>query len=942
MSEQTAASVPTPTRRRRWAIRILGLFAILLTLLIVTSPRIVAHAGLRDTAINSMLVSPIVTASSDSASSGWFSPLSISAILLVVLIVAAPWIVAHSGLRDTAINTILASPSVTASSGSASFGWFSPLSVHGLRLSSTNNHLDVRVEDMTAERSPWQLLTSAPDLGTIQVEKPHVLLELPLDVQIQRPHRRLEPTFTAVVKDAGLTVRLAEQDEPVLEVDDVNLTVRVEKADEGRVLTLDPVVLFNQRKLSPKLASKLLHLFNPTMSDAPEVNGAFSFALDKLCIPVGVPRDQAVQHVEVEGKLVLKDVSAEVGNPLGQALVQLVADMNGKDAVKVVRLAQDDEIRFQVRDGRMFHEGLRLGFPDIDPQLQLTSRGSVGLDRTLDLFLELPRLDKALRQAKAPARCRITGTIANPKVTVEDGSLVLRQPGRTEPILAADGMNLTMQVEDTARGRVLAVEPVEVFKKAKLSLGVASGLVQFLAPDVQSDRQVSGEISLAFDKLRLPLGVAREQEFKQLEAGGRLTLHQVASEVKSPLWQALLRVLADMNGKQPAEVTRLVADAEIPFEVRDGRMFHEGLRLGFPDIDPALVVTSRGSIGVDETLDLFVELPRLDKALRQQKGPARCHITGTIAKPKVTVEDGSLVLRQPGRTEPILAADGMNLTMQVEDTASGRVLAVEPVEVFKKANLSLGVAAGLVQFLAPDVQSDRQVSGEISLAFDKLRLPLGAARDQEFKQLEAGGKLTLHQVASEVKSPLWQALLRVLADMNGKQPPDVIRLVADAEIHFQVRDGRLYHDGQRLGFPDIDPELVVSSRGSIGIDETLDLHLDVPRLRKKKRDQGPLHCHVTGTLREPKIAFQDAPLVVRCAMAGYGMNVHAWAYRTFLLTCSLRRAARRAFDKSLDFVLAAPSILVGKRALEIKKPARSDTPTRLQCLPLGQWRLDRP
>ena len=111
------------------------------------------------------------------------------AILSVVLIAAAPWIVAHTGLRDTAINAIVASPTVTASSESASLGWFSPLTVHDLRLHSTNNHVDIRVQDIAAERSPYQLWDSAPDLGTIRLEKPHVQLELPLDVTIERNKR---------------------------------------------------------------------------------------------------------------------------------------------------------------------------------------------------------------------------------------------------------------------------------------------------------------------------------------------------------------------------------------------------------------------------------------------------------------------------------------------------------------------------------------------------------------------------------------------------------------------------------------------------------------------------------------------------------------------------------------------------------------------------------
>jgi hypothetical protein len=636
MSAQTAAINPNPKRRRFPSIRILGISAILLAGLIMAAPWIVARTGLRDTVINSILTSPSVTASSESASYDWFSPLCISAILLAGLIVAAPWIVAHTRLRDTAINSILASPSVTASSDSASFGWFSPLSVHGLHLNSANNHVDVRVEDITAERSPWQLWCSAPDLGLIKVEKPHVLLELPLDVQIQGRRARFEPTFTAIVEDAGLTVRLTEQEEPVIDVDHINATFRVERAEEGRVLTVDPIVILDRRKLSPNLASKLLYLFDPMISDSPQINGAVSLFLDKLRIPIGVPRDRAVERMELQGKLVLHEVSTEVNNPMRQMLVQLIADMNGKDASQVVRLVEDAEIRFHVRDGRLYHEGLRIGFPDIDPELRLTSRGSVGLDKTLDLFVELPRLDKVLRKEKGPAKCRITGTIGNPKVTIEDASLVLRWSDRTEPIIAADGIHLRMQVENTASGCVLAVEPVEVFKKTKLSLGVAAGLLKLLAPDVQSDREVAGEISLCFTKLRIPLGVATDQKFKQLEAKGKLTLHQVASEVKSPLWQGLIRLLAAMNGKLLTNVIRLVEDSEIQFQVRDGRLHHDGQRIGFPDIDPELVIRSRGSIGIDETLDLHLEIPRLRKHKRD-KGPFQCHVTGTFREPKCPV-----------------------------------------------------------------------------------------------------------------------------------------------------------------------------------------------------------------------------------------------------------------------------------------------------------------
>jgi hypothetical protein len=812
MSEPTAVKTPTPKRRRFRVLRILAIFAI----------------------------------------------------VLVLLIVAAPWIVAHTGLRDTAINEIVASPSVTASSDSASFSWFSPLSVHGLHLNSTNHHVDLRVDDLVAEKPPYQLWSSAPDLGTIRVDKPHVILELPLDVNIERHKRlQLEPTFTAILNEATLTVRHAGLDEPVIDVDGINMTVRVEKAEGGRVLTLDPVVIFDHRKLSPKLASNLLHLFDPTMGDIPEVNGEFSLSLDMLRIPIGVPRDEAVKHVEMEGKFVLHQVSTEVKNPMRQTLVQLVADINGKKASEVVRLAQDAEVRFQVRDGRLYHEGLRVGFPGIDPQLQLTSHGSVGLDRTVDLFVDLPRLDPAQRKEKGPAKCHITGTIANPKISVEDGSFVLRQHDRKEPMIAADGINLKMEVEDTARGKVLVVEPFEVFKKRKLDVGVPAGLLKFLAPDFQSDREVTGEVSLSLSKVRLPLGIGEKEALKQLEAEGKFTLHHVGSQVNSPMWQTLIKMVADMNGKQPGKVIRVEADAEILFRIRDGRLHHEGLRIGFPDIDSHLVVSTRGSIGLDETLDLFVDLPRLDAAVQKALGPAKCHITGTIANPRIAVENGSLVLREHNRKEPVLAVHGVNLNMHVENAARGRVLVVEPVEVFKKTKLNLGVADSLMKYISPDVHSDRQVTGEISLSLSKIRVPLGVSVEEEAKQLEAEGKLTLHQVSSEIKSAMWQGLIKMLADLRGQQPPNVIHLIEESEIRFQVKDGRLHHDGQRVGFPEIDPKLVVSTRGSVGLDETLDLVVELPRLRKDQLDKGPLQCQITGTIKEPKIAIKNAPLAIK-------------------------------------------------------------------------------
>jgi hypothetical protein len=410
---------------------------------------------------------------------------------------------------------------------------------------------------------------------------------------------------------------------------------------------------------------------------------------------------------------------------------------------------------------------------------------------------------------------------------------------------------------------VLVVEPVEVLKREKLSLGLAGGLARLIDPDLQgSDRDVTGEMSLAFTTLRIPLGGAGDQLARRLEAEGTLTLHQVATEAKnrSPMRQALVQLLCDMNGQQPAGVIRLVQDSAIRFQVRDGRLHHEGLRIGFPEIDPDLVVSSRGSIGLDETLDLRLELPRLRKDKQKDSGPVPCHVTGTLSDPKMAIQGGSLVVNLAGGGKPTLTVGNVNLTFSVEETKDGRMLALAPVTLFDKQKLTPDVCDELICLVVPTMGDFTGVHGEFSLSLETFRVPVGVSEGDFARRIELAGKLHLHQISASVKAPVIEVMVKVLADMYGKRPSEVVRIVKDAAVRFQVREGRLHHEGLRIGFPDIAPELVASSRGSVGLDHSLDVVLDVPRIAApgKGAPAGatstvPVRLRVTGTIEKPVV-----------------------------------------------------------------------------------------
>jgi hypothetical protein len=472
--------------------------------------------------------------------------------------------------------------------------------------------------------------------------------------------------------------------------------------------------------------------------------------------------------------------------------------------------------------------------------------------------MELPRLDRIKRKEKGPVKCRVTGTVRNPKLAIQDASFVLRAPQRKEPLIDVGGINLNVQVNNVNSVHVLTVEPVEIFKKQKLTSGLTSGLLHLIAPDLAGNRNVTGEMSLSLSRIHIPLGAARDELFKRTEVEGKFGLHQVGVEAKSPLTQALIHLLAGLYGKHPSDVVRVIKDAEISFHVRDGRLFHEGLRIGLPEIDPGLVVTSRGSIGLDETLDLQMELPRLDRIKRKEKGPVKCRVTGTVRNPKLAIRDPSLVVNLPGSDKLPLDVGNINLIFAVEHAKAGRFLTLEPVTI-NKQQLTSEMGDELLRLILPPLDGLTDVQGQISMSLDEFRVPLGVPRVQFNRGVELAGKLRLHRMSASLKkSPLFQATVKVLAGMYGKRPTDVVRVARDAEVGFKIRKGRLHYEGLRVGFPDISPDLLVRSRGSIGLDRSLDLVLEVPRIvlnaranSADRRTMAPFRFRVTGTIARP-------------------------------------------------------------------------------------------
>jgi hypothetical protein len=193
--------------------------------------------------------------------------------------------------------------------------------------------------------------------------------------------------------------------------------------------------------------------------------------------------------------------------------------------------------------------------------------------------------------------------------------------------------------------RALIVEPGPIVDDLQFTPEMCHTWLRFVSPLLADATSIDGRFSLAAESGRFPLHDLSAGEFR-----GTLAAHS-AQVGPGPLAQQAIaigrQVESLLKGELPLPFdTRrgrdrhwLVMNAqEIPFEFKDGRVHHERVEYRVGDV----VVTTSGSVGIDESLDLTVEVPLQDKwlgsrgALASLKGEVlRIPVTGTFQRPTI-------------------------------------------------------------------------------------------------------------------------------------------------------------------------------------------------------------------------------------------------------------------------------------------------------------------
>src|SRR5262249_4673142 len=178
--------------------------------------------------------------------------------------------------------------------------------------------------------------------------------------------------------------------------------------------------LLHETELTPEMSDDLVKFVIPILSQATRTSGRISLILDDFTWPLGKG-----DATELKGRLTLHSVECGPGE-LTKSIAELLSP---EIAAATVEIAKDDVVTFSMHGGRVYHENLAFSLAGI----QATSHGSVGLDETLDWFVdfEFPALE-ALDVSQHPIlkvlgdqhpTLHFTGTLGNARWKLEGASL---------------------------------------------------------------------------------------------------------------------------------------------------------------------------------------------------------------------------------------------------------------------------------------------------------------------------------------------------------------------------------------------------------------------------------------------------------------------------------------------------------------------------------------
>lgn len=212
---------------------------------------------------------------------------------------------------------------------------------------------------------------------------------------------------------------------------------------------------------------------------------------------------------------------------------------------------------------------------------------------------------------------------------------------RIEPLevrLPAGNLTLNPILDLSARPYLVRFAPGPVIEQAAITPELCRSWLKYVNPLMADVTEAEGIFSLELADSAFPIAMPALGE-----ANGVLTLHQ-AQVGPGPLSRELIelgkQIEAVLKSRPPGTVRNWLTmpKQDVRFAVQGGRVFHDRVTFQTRDV----TITTQGSVGVDQSIQLLAEIPIKDewvakeKLLSGLKGQSlQIPIGGTLTQPRV-------------------------------------------------------------------------------------------------------------------------------------------------------------------------------------------------------------------------------------------------------------------------------------------------------------------
>jgi len=326
--------------------------------------------------------------------------------------------------------------------GAVKLSWFGSLEFDQIQISQTVDGLVpnefpplVTIRAIKSNRGLLGYLVNGRNLGRVEI------LEPKLDIALLEDGSNLERLVTSIEGDQSKETT-QKKSKPKLDLDLAvrRLSVQVKPMDGGKTiqvippmdadisyraldqdatLVIQPMQVLDHAVLTPELIRLGVGLAVPLLAKSAWFDGRISLTTKEIHVPLAKPIESTG-----EAKLTLHQVRSGPSEPLIVGALDALARLRGKEASHELVFVDGSEVAVQVAEGRIFHSGLEAGLPQLDPRLQIATKGYVGLvDRSLDMIVEIPvpieqlaRRDKVQQLGVPRVKLPVGGTLDDPEI----------------------------------------------------------------------------------------------------------------------------------------------------------------------------------------------------------------------------------------------------------------------------------------------------------------------------------------------------------------------------------------------------------------------------------------------------------------------------------------------------------------------------------------------